>query len=182
MKTAVVPALVLVLVGCGEQAMAVDEYRDAVQARAIAFADEGEQIRVDHLNGLEQSVNALVKKTDPEDLEAAVVAETARRTAALFASLGDAVYRYVADLSALRPPEPLRAAHQELIAALRSSIANLPTTMDALADAVSLADVDAAIGGSPFNDAAARVDTACRRLEDALAGLDAAADLRCPED
>lgn len=145
----------------------------------MAYADEGEQIRVDHLFQLERSIDDLVKETDQADLERAVIDETARRTAALFAALTDAVRRYAIELRALRPPESLREAHDELAASLELSIANIGTTMDALETAASFAEIDAAIGGSPFNDSAPRVDAACVRLEQAIAEFGTAADLRC---
>lgn len=181
MRAVAAAAILLVVSGCGDPAMTVSEYRDAVRARAVAYADEAEQVRSDHLFQLERSVDELVKRTEPDDLEAAVVAETARRTAALFASLTDAVQRYVDDLSLLRPPGPLEGAHRELIDALELSIARVGDTMDALGDAGSFAEIDAAIGGASFNDTAPRVDAACRRLESALAEQGAVADLRCAE-
>lgn len=171
--------LVLAIAGCGDPAPTVDEYRDDLRARATAFADEGEQLRVDHLFQLERSVDDLVKQTDQSELEDAVIEETARRTAALFAALTDAVQRYATDLQRIVAPPSVREAHDELVAALELSITDIGTTMDALETAASFAEIDAAIGGSPFNDSAPRVDTACVRLEAALAEQGASADLHC---
>jgi hypothetical protein len=180
-RTVAAAVLLLTVFGCGEPAMSVSDYRDAVRARAVAYADEAEQLRSDHLFQLERSVDELVDHTDPDELEEAVVAETARRTAALFASLTDAVQRYIQQLTELRPPERLEAEHRELVDALELSIAGIGDTMDALGEAGSFAEIDAAIGGASFNDTAPRVDAACRRLESALAQMGVVADLRCAE-
>lgn len=176
-----VVAVLAVAAGCGEPSMTVAEYREAVRTRAVAYADEAEQLRSDHLFQLEHSVDELVEHTDPDALEAAVIAETAQRTATLFALLTDAVQRYIEDLSVLRPPDTLEAEHRELIDALELSITGIGDTMDALGEAASFAEIDAAIGGASFNDTAPRVDAACRRLESALAAQGAVADLRCAE-
>lgn len=178
-RTAAALVVVALVAGCGDPAPTVDEYRQQVQERAITYADEGEQLRVDHLFQLERSIDDLVKTTDQAELEQVAIEETARRTAALFAALTDAVQRYASDLRALRPPEALRESHDELVAALEFSIADIGPTMDALETATSFLEIDAAIGGSPFNDSAPRVDTACVRLEAALADQGAPADLRC---
>lgn len=174
-------ALVVVLLaaGCAGPAMTEAGYRDLVVQRSAAYAEEAEDVRSNHLFALEREVDNLVKKSDPEGLEAAVLDETARRSASLVAAIADAVERYVSDLAAISPPETVRQAHREYVSALNLSIAGIGVTVEALAVAGSFEEIDAAIGGSTFNDTQHRVDVACRNLESVLAALGVGADLHC---
>lgn len=181
MRLVVAIAAMLLVAGCGESALTAAEYRDLLAERSAAYAVEAEEIRVSHLYDLERSVDDLVKHTEGDELEAAVLAETSRRSAALFASIGDAVQRYSADLAALDPPDGLLPAHREFIAALELSITGIGATLGALAAATSFQEIDAAIGGSTFADTQHRVDAACTGLERSLAELREPADLRCRE-
>jgi hypothetical protein len=155
------------------------EYRDLVAQRAAAYAGEAEDLRSNHLFQLEREVDNLVKQTEPDDLEVAVLEETARRSASLIAAIADAVERYVSDLAAMSPPETVRQAHRDYVSALNLSIAGIGVTVEALADAGSFEEIDAAIGGSTFNDTQHRVDAACRNLENVLAAHGVGADLHC---
>jgi hypothetical protein len=176
-------AVVLLLAAaCGEPSLTATEYRDLVVDRSAAYAEEAEGIRVNNLYQMERAVDDLVKELEGEALQAAAVEETAQRTAALFAGIADAVDRFVIDLAAMAPPDGLRDAHEEYVDALMLSIDGLDVTMDALAVASSFADIDAAIGGSTFNDSQHRVDAACRRLEGALADAGATANLQCRQE
>jgi hypothetical protein len=155
------------------------EYRDLVVQRSAAYAEEAEELRSSHLFRLEREVDQLVKQTDADALEAVVLEETARRSASLVAAIADAVERYVSDLAAMSPPENVRQVHREYVSALNLSIAGIGVTVEALAVAGSFEEIDAAIGGSTFNDTQHRVDAACRNLESVLAALGVGADLHC---
>ncbi len=181
MRVVLALAVALIVVGCAGSTSTAVEYRDLVAERSAAYAQEAEQLRADHLYRLERAVDGLVKDLEGEMLVSSVLAETSRRSASLFAAAADAVERYATDLAALDPPDALRPAHLELIAALESSISGLGVTLEALAAASTFDEIDAAIGGSTFNDAQYRVDAACRNLEEALAAADVPADLRCRE-
>jgi hypothetical protein len=172
-------AVVLLVAGCAESAMTEVEYRDLVAQRAAAYAEEAEDLRSNHLFQLEREVDKLVKQTDRDDLEAVVLDETARRSASLVAAIADAVERYVSDLAAMSPPETVRQAHRDYVSALNLSIAGIGVTVEALAGAGSFEEIDAAIGGSTFNDTQHRVDAACRNLESVLASLGVGADVHC---
>lgn len=171
--------VVLLVAGCAESAITEVEYRDLVAQRAAAYAEEAEDLRSNHLFQLEREVDRLVKQIEADDLEAAVLDETARRSASLVAAIADAVERYVSDLAAMSPPETVRQAHRDYVGALNLSIAGIGVTVEALADAGSFEEIDAAIGGSTFNDTQHRVDGACRNLESVLAALGVGADLHC---
>jgi hypothetical protein len=171
--------VVLLVAGCADSAVSEVEYRDLVAQRSAAYAEEAEELRSSHLFQLEREVDNLVKQTEADALEAAVLDETARRSASLVAAIADAVERYVSDLAAISPPETLRRAHREYVSALNLSIAGIGVTVEALAEAGSFEEIDAAIGGSTFNDTQHRVDAACRNLESALAARGVGADLHC---
>ncbi len=162
--------------------MTAAEYRDEVSARSEAYAQEAETVRSGHLSRLEQAVNDLVGEFEGEALQRAAVAATAQHTSALFAAVADAVDRYTIDLEAMEPPGPLEGAHGEYVDALRLSIDGLGVTLDALAAASSFDEIDAAIGGSTFNDTQHRVDAACRSLEEALVDEGVPANLHCRQD
>ena len=172
-------AALLVLSGCGQPTLTATEYRDFLTERSAAYVSEAESIRVSHLYNLERSVDDLVKTTEADRLEEAVIAETARRSAALFASVADAVRRYADDVAALDPPAQLQTAHEEFVTALELSIAGIGSMVGSLAEAASFREIDETIGGSTFNDTQHRVDAACARLEGALAELGEPADLHC---
>jgi len=61
----------------------------------------------------------------------------------------------------------------------RLSIKDIGATIEALSTAASFEAIDAAVGGSAFNDAQYRVDAACNRLEEKLLAEQVAADLNC---
>ena len=180
-RPAVVAAVVVVASACATPTLSATEYRELLAERSAAYAREAEEIRTSHLFDLERSVDNLVKQLEGEELERAVLAETSRRSSALFASIADAVRRYSADLAALDPPNAVGLAHIEYVAALEVSITGIGAMLDALAAASSFQDIDAAIGGSTFNDTQHRVDVACVGLEQALAELGEPVDLHCRE-
>ncbi len=167
------------LVGCGDEAMTLADYRDAVSDLAAAHTEEVESLRATRLYQMEQAVRALVGRLEGDALEAAAVAETGRQSAGLFAAVADAVDRYAKDLGALDPPAPFRDRHREYVEALQTSTRELDVTLEALGSARSFDEIDAAIGGSTFNDTQARVDAACRNLQRMLADEGAPADLHC---
>ncbi len=179
MRQAVAIAVLLVLSGCGQATLTPTQYRDLLTERSAAYVSEAENVRVSHLYDLERSVDDLVRTIAADQLEAAVLAETARRSAAMFASVADAVKRYADDVAALDPPDPLRRAHEEFVTALELSIAGIGAMVGSLADASSFQEIDETIGGSTFNDTRHRVDAACAALESALADSGEAADLHC---
>lgn len=180
MRFAVGVALVLALVGCGEEATLTNaEYRDLVVDRATVYVEEAEELRTVHVFQLERAVDDLVKELEGAELEAAVIAETGGRSAVLFARTADALDRYVADLTAIEPPEVLREPHQEYIDALWLSIRGIGDTVDALTGASTFGAIDSAIGGSTFSDTQPRVDAACDRLEMALTDQGAPGNLHC---
>ncbi len=179
MRQAVAIAVLLVLSGCGQATLTPTQYRDLLTERSAAYVSEAENVRVSHLYDLERSVDDLVRTIAADQLEAAVLAETARRSAAMFASVADAVKRYADDVAALGPPDPLRRAHEEFVTALELSIAGIGAMVGSLADASSFQKIDETIGGSTFNDTRHRVDAACAALESALADSGEAADLHC---
>ena len=162
--------------------MSVTEYRDLITARSAAYAEEVEQIRFIHLSELDRAVDDLMAEEAGDSLAAAVVEETAERSALLVATIADSVRRYAVDLSELDVPGAVRPAHDELVDALQLSISEVGVTVDALNAATSFDEIDAAIGGSMFNDTQPRVDAACAALEQALADAGAPGDLRCIED
>lgn len=167
------------MVACGDPALTDTEYRDLVEDRAAAHAEETELLRSSQLLQLKQAVDDLIAQTDGADVEAAVVAETGRRSASLFSAVADAVARYAADLAALSPPESIVEAHDEYVAALELSISNVGVTVDRLAGAASFEEIDAAIGDSSFSDTRPRVDAACRNLEKVMADQGVRASLQC---
>jgi hypothetical protein len=179
LKTLLTLVVVSLVAACGEPPLSTTEYRDLAAEHSAEYATEAEQLRSSHLSRLEQAVEDLVDEFEGAELEEAAVDETARRTAALFAAVADAVDRYATHLEALVPPAQLQEAHREYVAALRLSISGLRTTLDALEEATSFTEIDAAIGGSTFNDTQYRVDAACRHLESVLSSEGAAADLHC---
>jgi len=173
--------MALVIAGCADPALTGAEYRDLVADRAAAYAEEAEELRSAHLFELDRAVDDLVREKEGADLEAAAIVEAGRSSASLFARTADAVDRYATDLSAVRPPEELAAAHLEYVEALQLSITGIGATVEALATATSFDAIDEAIGGSTFNDTQFRVDAACRRLETAMSEQGLTADLRCRE-
>lgn len=179
MRLAVTFAVGLLVAGCGAPALTEADYSDLVAKRSAAYAAEAEELRSTHLFQLEQVVNDLVRDLEPDVLEEAVVSETGRRSASLFAVLGDAVQRYVNDLEAMEAPGSLLDAHLELVDSYRLSIKDIGATIEALSTAASFEAIDAAVGGSAFNDAQYRVDAACNRLEEKLLAEQVAADLNC---
>ncbi|MCH8990716.1 MAG: hypothetical protein IIA44_03055 [Acidobacteria bacterium] len=179
MRLAATFAVGLLVAGCGAPALTEADYSDLVAKRSAAFAAEAEELRSTHLFQLEQVVNDLVRDLEPDVLEDAVVSETGRRSASLFAVVGDAVQRYVNDLEAMEAPGSLLDAHLELVDSYRLSIKDIGATIEALSTAASFEAIDAAVGGSAFNDAQYRVDAACNRLEEKLLAEQVAADLNC---
>lgn len=179
MRLAATLAVWLLVAGCGAPALTEADYSDLVAKRSAAYAAEAEELRSTHLFQLEQVVNDLVRDLEPAVLEEAVVSETGRRSASLFAVLADAVQRYVNDLEAMEAPGSLLDAHLELVDSYRASIKDIGATIQALSTAASFEAIDAAVGGSAFNDAQYRVDTACNRLEEKLRAEQVAADLNC---
>ncbi len=179
MRLAATFAVWLLVAGCGAPALTEADYSDLVAKRSAAYAAEAEELRSTHLFQLEQVVNDLVRDLEPAVLEEAVVSETGRRSASLFAVLADAVRRYVNDLEAMEAPSSLLDAHLELVDSYRASIKDIGATIQALSTAASFEAIDAAVGGSAFNDAQYRVDAACNRLEEKLRAEQVAADLKC---
>lgn len=179
MRLAASFALALLFAGCGAPVLTETDYSDLVAKRSAVYAAEVEELRSTHLLQLQQVVDELVRDLEPEVLEEAVVSETGRRSASLFAALADAVQRYADDLEAMEVPDSLLDAHLELVESQRLSIEDIGATIEALSTAASFEAIDAAIGGSAFNDAQYRVDAACRHLEERLAAEDVAADLSC---
>jgi len=178
-RLAVIAILVVALAGCAESALTSTEYSDLLSERSAAFALEAEELRSTQLFGLERAVDDLVKELAGGELEAAVIAETGRSSASLFASTADAVGRYASDLAAIEPPAAMLAPHLEFVDALRLSITGVGATIQALAGASSFDQIEAAIGGSTFNDTQYRVDTACRNLEMAMTIEGMTVDLQC---
>jgi hypothetical protein len=174
------PILIALLVaGCGQASLTVDEYRDQVSDSASAFTAEAEGLRSTHLWQMERAVEGLVRELEGDALEVAAVEETGQRSAAMFAAIADAIDRYALDLSSMIPPRQIGDAHDEYVKALQLSIADIGSTLDALTSAESFDAIDAAVGGSGFNDAQYRVDAACRNLQRLLAEQGAPADLHC---
>lgn len=171
--------MLLAIAGCADPAPTGAAYRDLVSERAAAYTGEAEELRVTHLFALDRAVDDLVKELEGADLEAAVIAETGRSSASLFARTADAVERYASDLSAIDAPEELAESHHEYVGALQLSLSGIGATIEALAGADSFDAIDAAIGGSTFNDTQFRVDAACRRLEAAMDTIGLTADLHC---
>ena len=179
MRLAIAAILFVTLAGCAESALTSTEYRDLVAERSAAYAQEVEELRSTQLFGLERAVNDLVKEMEGTELETAVIAETGRSSASLFAGTADAVGRYASDLAALEPPAAMLAPHLEFVDALRLSITGIGATIQALAGASSFDQIEAAIGGSTFNDTQYRVDAACRNLEMAMTIEGMTVDLQC---
>jgi hypothetical protein len=71
------------------------------------------------------------------------------------------------------------APHLEFVDALRLSITGVGATIQALVGASSFDQIEAAIGGSTFNDTQYRVDAACRNLEMAMTIEGMTVDLQC---
>lgn len=179
MRLAATFAVWLLVAGCGAPALTEADYSDLVAKRSAAYAAEAEELRSTHLFQLEQVVNDLVRDLEPDVLEGAVVSETGRRSASLFALLADAVQRYVNDLEAMEAPDSLLDAHLELVDSYRLSIKDIGATIEALSTAASFEAIDAALGGSAFNDAQNRINAACNRLEEKLLAEGVAAALNC---
>ena len=179
MRQVVAISTLLVLSGCSQPALTAAEYRDMLTERSTAYVTEAENIRVSHLYDLERSVDGLVKSTEADQLEAAVLAETARRSASMFAAIGDAVKRYADDIAVVDPPDSLQTAHEEFVTALQLSITGIGAMVGSLADASSFQEINETIGGSTFNDTQHRVDAACAGLEGVLAEIGEPADLHC---
>ena len=179
MRLAIAAILFVTLAGCAESALTSTEYRDLVAERSAAYAQEVEELRSTQLFGLERAVNDLVKEMEGTELEIAVVAETGRSSASLFAGTADAVVRYATDLGTMKPPAALLEAHLEFVDALRLSTTGIGATIEALATASSFDEIDAAIGASTFNDTRYRIDAACRKLEGAMAIAGVGTDLQC---
>ena len=76
-------------------------------------------------------------------------------------------------------PTLLLDAHLELVDSYRNSIRDIGATIEALSAAASFEAIDAALGGSAFNDAQNRINAACNRLEEKLLAEGAAAALNC---
>ena len=148
MRVATITLLVIALAGCGEPALTMDDYRDAVSGLAASHATEVEEMRSTQLWQMEQAVKSILRKQEGEAAIAAAVAETGRRSAGLFAAVADSVARYAKNLDALAPPAAVEDAHREYVTALSVSTQGLDKTLEALAGAESLDALDAAIGGS----------------------------------
>ncbi|GMQ85870.1 MAG: hypothetical protein BMS9Abin07_1439 [Acidimicrobiia bacterium] len=182
MRLAATIAAGLLVAGCGASVLTEADYSELAAGRSAAYAAEAEELRSTQLLRLDQAVADLVRDLEPDALEEAVVSETGRRSASLFAALADAVERYADDLEAMEAPDSLLAAHLEFVDAQRLSIRDIGATIEALSSAASLEAIAAAVGGSAFNDAQYRVDAACRGLEERLVAEQVAADLNCRDD
>ncbi|MEN8235489.1 MAG: hypothetical protein ABFR89_11295 [Actinomycetota bacterium] len=173
-------ALALIGTACSSS-MAIDEYAALIEDRAAAYADEHEDLGRRHLADLEAAIADLQDSMEGERLATAALDETARRSAKLFAGIGDALGRYIDELDEIEPPRSVSAEHVAYVEALKGSSEGIGPLISTLTEAVSFDEINRAFASSGYADSSLRVAAACLRLEEVLEGQDLDADLPCEE-
>ncbi len=180
--TRVVALFVLAAVlgaACSTTGGSFDEYAPEVEGLASGYTAEVEALRGAYATGMENAIVDLQGDLDGSDLRDAVLSEAVDRSVVLFASLGDALDRYIQDLGDLNPPVEVSARHDEFVSALVLSRSGISPILETLSTATSFEQIDGIIAGSGFADAQSRVRASCEALEQAIEMNGMEVDLRC---
>jgi len=175
---------ILALVGvvgaaCSAPSGSLDDYAPAAEDHAAAYTAEVGALRGAYATGMDETVTALQGESDGSNLRDAVVAEAVDQSVVLFASLGDALDRYIRNLRELDPPAAVSVDHGDLIAALVVSREGISPILEALPTATTFDQIGRIIAGSGFADAQLRVEAACKTLERTIGSDGMEVDLRC---
>lgn len=166
-------------VGCSTTPLlTVDEYADAASGATEAYVAESQQLSLTYQKKVEREVAAIVDAgADTAVTEATTLVRT--ETVMYLALLDDAILRYVAAMDELAPPETIEEAHDSYIVVVESVQVTLPGMREAVAEAKSIPEIQAALLGSGFSDGQAAWVATCGTLEQAVRDEGRGVDLKC---
>lgn len=150
---------------------------------AIACGDDGGELTLqeyfDKLQEIDDENQTRSEEIDQE-LEA-LGEEDFDKARDLLKEQADEFDRFVNEIEGLEPPAEAADAHDEAVEALRALVAEFKKANDAIEDADSFEDADAAFSEVDFSQFD-RASEACRQLEAIAADNDITTDLNCDDE
>lgn len=175
----------LAVSACGaEPALPAADYFATVEEELARLDQATRDLTDRYATEAENELEALIEGADMADSDVAEqlrlqLAVIARSKAQSIIAAHTQQLRVFADrVGNLAPPDPVKAAHRELVDAMAAWAETDGATAELIAAAVDISDVGVAISGSPYADAQMRVDAACRSLEPNAAAV--GIELTCP--
>jgi hypothetical protein len=179
-------ALVGLLVACGGPArLSADAYFTAAAELTNAYNEETLALDETYQRDLSFEVKRLERILDDGEPDAEVryaegaLTATKEHTTKLLAGVADSLTRYVDGLAELEPPEDLVELHTRNVTTLDLAATALPGLLDSVAGAGGFDQIQAALAGSVFADAQARIASDCRAWQAAAADRGVAVIFRC---
>lgn len=179
-------AFCALVAACGGPArLSADAYFAATADLTNAYNDETLALDETYQRDLSFEVKRLERILDEDDPDSAArfaeaaLQVTKEQTTKLLAGVADALTRYLEGLEGLEPPEDLVELHTQNLSTLDLAASALPALLDTVSGATGFGEIQAALAGSLFSDAQARIASDCRAWQAAAADRGVAVVFRC---
>ena len=158
--------------------LTVDEYVDAATKSTDLYVDQSQTLGLSYQRTVEEGVAVIAARGG----QAAVTEATdlvRTETVKYLGLLDDAMLQYIEDLDGLNPPDPVATEHDAYVAIIGSVEVSMQPMRESVDQAVSIADIQAALVGSGFSDGQTAWVAVCKQLEQAVRDEGRGIDLKC---